>query len=100
MKSANSAVAFRKIGCERLPHLDSFTELRANEVHEVWLIGDEAIIGMDVVARGPWIVPQSRGEATGGCPAKGTEFNHGAFTGVNIAGQLVEQFALLQAEQA
>ncbi len=74
---------------ERLSQFESFTELRSNELHQVWLIGNEAIVRMDAMASGPWIVPQARGEAAGGCPAKGPQFNHGAFACIGIPDQLV-----------
>ena len=85
---------------ERLPHFDSLIELRPDEVYQVLLISNEAIIGMQAVPRGSWIVPETRSEATGRCPAKSTEFNHCAFTGVHIARQLIKQLTLFQAEQA
>ena len=85
---------------ERLPHFERLAELLANEVDQVWFTGNEAVIGVDVTARGSRIVPQARGEAAGGCAAKRSEVYHGAFAGVGIASQLVEQLALFQAEQA
>src|ERR1700674_2423703 len=85
---------------ERLPHFDRFTELLANEVDQIWFAGNEAVVGVDVTPRGSWIVPQARGEAAGGCAAKRPEIYYGAFAGVVVGSQLVEQLALFQTEQA
>ena len=63
-------------------------------------MGNEAIVRTHALAGGSWIVPEPRGETTSGGPTKGAELNHSAFARIKIAGQLIEQLPLLQAEHA
>ena len=70
---------------ERLPHFECFTELRTNEIDQVWFAGNEAVVSVDVTPHGSRIVPQARGKAAGGCAAKGPEIYYGTFAGVYIS---------------
>src|SRR5579862_7331397 len=85
---------------ERLPHFQCFTELRTNEIDEVWFVGNETVVGVDVTPHCARIVPQTRGKAAGRCAAKGPEIYYRAFAGIATARYLVEQLALFQSEQA
>jgi hypothetical protein len=53
-----------------------------------------------VVTHSSRIFSQARSETTSGCSAKGSKLNHGPFAGIDIPGQMIEQLALFQAEQA
>ena len=83
---------------EGLPDFELLAELRANEIYQVRLARNEAVLGVDVTARGSRIVPQAGGKAAGGCAAKGPEIYYGSFARIGISSQLVEQLALFQAE--
>jgi hypothetical protein len=57
---------------ERLPYLHGFTELRPNEVNEVWLVRNEPIVRVNAAAPGARIVSQTRSQTTSRRSAKGS----------------------------
>src|SRR5271154_1344595 len=83
---------------ERLAWLKPLTELPANEVNQVWFARNEAVVRIDVTARGPRIGPHARSEAAGRCAAKGAKVDHSSFATVGIARELIEQLPFFQAE--
>src|SRR5580704_8743022 len=80
--------------------LDTLTELRSNEIDEIGFTRDKTVIGVNATSGSPRIVSQAGSQTTCRCPAKRPELDHGAFTGIGIASQMIEQLAFFQAEHA